>query len=240
MSPLGRGKRRAKIEGQFAPRLVEMLRSPAWSVTSLSARRVIDRLEIELADHGGNDNGKLPCTYADFVAYGIDRHAIAPAIREAVALGFLEVTEQGRAGNAEFRTPSRYRLTFRDTQYAGPTNEWRRIKTEPEAEAIARDARRMPETSRRNQKQKTSGGKHHFSVGEPHTENAKSPVGKTPTTVPVGETHTTLDISGRGCSNRMEPEPDIPAFLDRRTWKGGGSEPGEASALKAQASGARR
>jgi hypothetical protein len=90
------------------------------------------------------------------------------------------------------------------------------------------------------QKQKASGGKRQTSVRETRTENAQSPVGKTPTTVPVGETPTTLDISGRGRSNGMEPEPEIPAFLDRRTWKGAAAEPGEASAIKAQASGARR
>src|SRR5262249_26631794 len=35
--------------------------------------------------------------------YGIDRHAIGPAIRELVALGFVEITEHGRAGNADWR-----------------------------------------------------------------------------------------------------------------------------------------
>jgi hypothetical protein len=43
------------------------------------------------------DNG-LPVTFNDFQRYGIDRHFIAPVIRELVALGFVEVTEQGRAG----------------------------------------------------------------------------------------------------------------------------------------------
>ena len=52
-------------------------------------------------------------TYDDFEAYGIHRHAISPAIREAEALGFLQVTERGRAGNAEFRSPNRFRLTYR-------------------------------------------------------------------------------------------------------------------------------
>ena len=83
-----------------------MLRSPAWRALSLSARRMLDRLEIEMADHGGTDNGKLPTTYDDFHRYGIYRHAIGPAIREAVALGFLKVTEPGRAGNAEWRKPN--------------------------------------------------------------------------------------------------------------------------------------
>ena len=98
-------ERRTSIGGQFAPRLIEMLESPAYRVLSLSARRVIDRVEIELAHHGGTDNGRLPVTYDDFQRYGIDRHAIGPGIREAIALRFLEITEAGRAGNAEFRAP---------------------------------------------------------------------------------------------------------------------------------------
>ena len=113
-------KRRTKIGGQFAPRLIEMLESPAMAVLSLSGHRLLNRIEIEMGHHGGTENGKLPVTYADFVHYGIDRHAIAPAIREAVALGLVEVTEQGRAGNAEFRSPSLYRLTFRHTERSEP------------------------------------------------------------------------------------------------------------------------
>jgi hypothetical protein len=56
--------------------------------------------------------GRLPVTFENFENYGIDRGSIAPAIREAVALGFLEITEQGRAGNAEWRKPDYFRLTF--------------------------------------------------------------------------------------------------------------------------------
>jgi hypothetical protein len=58
--------RRNKIGKQFAPRTIEMLESPAHRVLSLSARRVIDRIEIELAHHGGMDNGKLPVTFEQF------------------------------------------------------------------------------------------------------------------------------------------------------------------------------
>lgn len=104
--------RERSIPSQFAPRLIEMLEAPAYRVLSLSARRVIDHVEIELAHHGGNDNGRLPVTYEDFESYGIDRGSIAPAIREAVALGFLEITEKGRAGNAEWRKPNYFRLTL--------------------------------------------------------------------------------------------------------------------------------
>ena|SRR5438128_11034086 len=104
---------RQSIDGPFAPRRIEMLESPAYRVLSLSARRVLDRIEIELAHHGGKDNGKLPVTYDDLAAYGIERRAIPLAIRECGALGFLEVTHQGRGGNAEFRSPNKFRLTFR-------------------------------------------------------------------------------------------------------------------------------
>jgi hypothetical protein len=94
-------RKRTRIDGQFAAREIKMLESHAYRELSLSARRVLDRLEIELAHHGGMDNGKLPVTYDDFQRYGIDRHAIAPAIRELIALGFVAITVRGRAGNAE-------------------------------------------------------------------------------------------------------------------------------------------
>jgi hypothetical protein len=118
-----------------------MLKSPPWRVLSLSARRVLDRIEIELAAHGGMENGKLPVTYDDFVLYGSHRHAVAAAIRELVALGFLRVTEAGRAGNAEWRKPNLFRLTYRHTDNGPPTNEWARIETIAEAKALACEAR---------------------------------------------------------------------------------------------------
>src|SRR6516225_8310961 len=95
-------KRKNRISGQFSAKLIEMLESPAWRALSLSALLLINRLEIELAHHGGNDNGQLPVTKEDFIDYGISGNQIAPAIREAQALGFIRVTEQGRAGNSEY------------------------------------------------------------------------------------------------------------------------------------------
>src|SRR5207342_1105739 len=104
--------RRTSIGEQFSARTVRMLESPAYRALSLSAHRVLSRIEVELGHHGGTDNGKLPVTYNDFQEYGVDRHSISAAIRECVALGFLEITEIGRAGNAEFRTPNKFRLTY--------------------------------------------------------------------------------------------------------------------------------
>ena len=136
--------RSTKIPGQFVWRLVEMQECPAYRALSLSAHRVLSRVEVELGHHAGKDNGRLPVTFADFVEYGIDRDAIAPAIRESAALGFLEVTEPGRAGNAEFRSPNKFRLTYRSTRSEGATDEWRSIATMGEALSIARAARITP------------------------------------------------------------------------------------------------
>lgn len=164
---MARARRRpTQINGPFAPRTIEMLESPAMRVLSLSGRRLLDRLEIEMARHGGKDNARLPCTYDDFVRFGIERHAIAPAIRECVALGLLEVTEQGRAGNAEYRAPNHFRLTYRHTEYLDPTDEWKRINSVETAQRLATAARRA------GKKQKPSAGKPTVSVRETHTENA--------------------------------------------------------------------
>ena len=42
-----------RIEGQFAPRLIDMLGSPPYRVLNLAEHRVLARLEIELASHDG-------------------------------------------------------------------------------------------------------------------------------------------------------------------------------------------
>jgi hypothetical protein len=142
MSAVKNPRRRNRISGQFSPRLIEMLESPAYRVLSRAAQLLISRVEIELAHHGGNDNGRLPVTKEDFVAYGIHPASVAPAIREAEALGFIEVTERGRGGNAEHRSPNMFRLTFPFVdRRRPPTHEWRRIETIEEAEQIAKEAR---------------------------------------------------------------------------------------------------
>ena len=136
--------RRNRINEQFSVRLIRMLESPAYQALSVSAHRAISRIEIELAAHGGNDNGKLPVTYQNFIDYSMVRGSIAPALREAEALGFIECTKRGSGGNAEYREPSLYRLTFahpRDSRQCPPSHEWQRIKTIEEAEQIARAAR---------------------------------------------------------------------------------------------------
>src|SRR5262249_14215103 len=137
-------RRRNQISEQFAVRVIAMLESPAYGALSLSGHKVLSRLEIELAHHGGNDNGKLPVTYEDFVEFGIARECVAPAIREVVALGFVQITRPGRAGNAEHREPTLYRLTYayaRGGKQNPPTHDWRNIKTAEEAKVLVKEAR---------------------------------------------------------------------------------------------------
>jgi hypothetical protein len=184
-------RRKNRITGQFSARTIEMMESPAFEVLSLAGHRILARLEIEHAHHGGNDNGKLPVTFDQFVEYGIHRHSVAPGLREVCALGFVEITERGRAGNAEFRRPNLFQLTYRSVGNAKPTDEWRRIKTKPDAELIAQNARG------RAQKNKT-----------PVPVSAKSQCGnrhrkprfhsaETITTSHSAETITTSTLSGR-------------------------------------------
>jgi hypothetical protein len=188
---------KSRISGQWSWRTIEMMESPAFRVLSHSAHRVLDRLEIELAHHGGNDNGRLPCTFDHFAEYGIDRHSIAPAMREVEALKFIEVTERGRAGNAEYRRPNLFRLTYKPVGRALATDEWRSIKTEAEAKMLI---------ARANSKMK------HFPVGDRAKSQWESPhrkpkihSGNPPTTGLGGEAHTT-SISA---SQRTECAPYV-------------------------------
>jgi hypothetical protein len=137
-------KRRNRVGGQFSPRLIEMLESPAWRVASLLCRRVIERIEIELANHAGKENGDLAVTKKNFINYGICDRLVAPAIREAEALGFIRV-KRGRGGNADERQPNRFGLTFVQgrSDNAPATHDWRKIRTTDEAQAIAAAAREV-------------------------------------------------------------------------------------------------
>jgi hypothetical protein len=204
---MSRRARRTQIAGQWAAHRIDMLRSPAWRALSLSARRILDRLEIEHASHGGAENGRLPVTYEQFHQYGIHRHAIAPAIREAIALGFIEVTQRGRAGNAEFRKPNYFRLTYFHTKDP-PTDEWMRI-TEEAAEAMARAARSASASKTKSQCRKTPV----FDDGNRHRKQ-RVPVPETITTAPPPETVTTC-ISRGGDGEHAVVKADPPLACSR-------------------------
>jgi hypothetical protein len=139
-------KHKQGISSAFNAHLVEMQESPAWRVLSLSARLLLDRLEIEHRSHAGRENGRLQVTYLQFVEYGLHKESIGPAIREVEALGFAEVTERGEAGLGRYRKANRFRLTYMPyaTAPGDGTHEWRRFKdmTLAETAAIAAEARK--------------------------------------------------------------------------------------------------
>jgi len=67
------------INGPFVSHALEMRRSPAWLYLSDTARRVLDRLEVEHMEHGGAESGSLICTYKDFEKVGIRRASMRPS-----------------------------------------------------------------------------------------------------------------------------------------------------------------
>jgi hypothetical protein len=122
-----------------------MQRSWAWRALSRAAHQCLSRIEIELADHGGNDIDELPVTFNDFEEYGVNRHQIGPALAELEALGFIDITERGtRARAAEYRRSNKFRLLTRPWENKNPTYQprWDRFKTLDEAETSAYEARR--------------------------------------------------------------------------------------------------
>lgn len=194
-------KRRNRISGQWSARLIEMLESPAYRALSVSAHMIISRIEIELGHHGGNDNGRLPVTTDDFVEYGMHRTSVAPAIRESAALGFIRITEHGRGGNAEHRSPNLFFLTFAHGRDGGkhlPPHDWRRIKTIEEANQIAHAARANKNPNavahgkrswRKRQEKQNAGTKNSLaSVRKGRTEKTTGPVRETRTTGLDGKT----------------------------------------------------
>lgn len=241
-------KRRNRISGQWSARLIEMLESPAYRALSRSAHMVISRIEIELAHHGGNDNGRLPVTTDDLVAYGMHRKSVAPAIREAEALGFIRITQRGRGGNAEHRKPNLFFLTFahgRDVGKNPPTHDWRHIKTLDEAAEIARAARAHKDPSavahgkrswhRRQKKQKASTETSHVSIRKNCTESVNAPVRKTRTTG-SGEETVLLSIARDGSRSAPEggaaaSEPSSTDFLVEQLMHSKGCSREEAATM---------
>jgi hypothetical protein len=137
-----KGKRKNAISGNWISYSISMVESPALRVLSVSAVRVMHRLEVEHMHHGGAENGRLIVTYDQFEEWGVAPNAISPAIRELVELGFVEITEKGCGGNENQRRATRYRLTYVNNKSRDqPTNEWTKVKTIEDAEDLAASAR---------------------------------------------------------------------------------------------------
>jgi hypothetical protein len=108
----------------FVKRRRSLNESAAMAALTLGAHRALLRLEIELMQHGGKNNGKLIVTYNDLVAFGMDRSTIAPAIRLLANVGLVEITRRGWRA-AEHGRPDQYRLTYLEAYGKPPTDEWK-------------------------------------------------------------------------------------------------------------------
>jgi hypothetical protein len=138
-------KKRNTITGQWSARPIEMQRSYAYRVLSRAAHQCLSRIEIELADHGGNDIDALPVTFNDFADYGVHRSAIAPALADLEALGFIDITERGVAARAaDYRRHNKFRLLTRPWEKRGASYRprWERFETLEQALAVADAARK--------------------------------------------------------------------------------------------------
>lgn len=181
--------KRPKIKGPYIVRTSRMLASPAFGALSLTGHRILARIEIELCRHGGKDNGTLIITYKDFERYGIHHRAIGPGLRELEALGFIEIVQRGRGGNADHRRPHMFRLAYLPTDNEPATDEWEQIETVKEAEEIATQARitavNTPTPHCRKTRKpmpETGSGEPSFSMLETGSESPKSPLPETGST----------------------------------------------------------
>jgi hypothetical protein len=129
----------------------ELLRSPAWRALPLCGRVVVETILLEHRAHAGAENGGLKVTYDDFARQGLgSRNTIATGIRIAVALGFVDVTFQGRRSYGGARQASMYGLTWMARSDGTPaTNRWRRVKSREEAESLIDMAQRPAKLARR-------------------------------------------------------------------------------------------
>jgi hypothetical protein len=123
---------------------LSFLASPAWKELSGNAKAVFSRLQIEHMEHGGYENGRLPCTYSDFEKYGVRRKSISKALDELEALGFIQITRKGHLRpEGDSGAPSLYRITYlpvyRSDGVDKATNEWRRFESIADArQAVAK------------------------------------------------------------------------------------------------------
>jgi hypothetical protein len=196
-------KRQNPITGQWSARPIEMQRSYAWRVLSRAAHQCLSRIEIELADHGGNDIDELPVTFDDFEEYGVHRTAICPAVEELEALGFIDITQRGVAARAaDNRRPNKFRLLTRPWEKKGPPPRWNRFKTWEDAQATADEARRTAALKEKSASTETVPKK----VRKPYQRSRNASTETVPQ-ANVGN-RTTIYISGGVASSpRTDPRP---------------------------------
>jgi hypothetical protein len=125
-----------------------LLESFAWRALSHAGQLVVSRIMVEHMRHRGTENGRLKVRKTDFIEYGVHNNSVAPALREACALGLISLAKRGRAGNAEHRSAHEWSLNFVKDQRtkAMVGTAWKRFQSLPEAMAIAAEARKKKDT----------------------------------------------------------------------------------------------
>jgi hypothetical protein len=198
-------KIRNQIVGAWMARPIELMESPAYRVLSLSAHRVLSRIEVEYAHHAGQDNGHLVVTFDDFAEYGVHRSAIGPALAELEALGFIEITEHGvKARAAEYRRANKFLLMARPPGKKGQTlpDRWRRFNTLEEAAAAALKARK--EASEKKKENEPVRKPHRRPIRNPDCDGGIAGA----ETVPLGMSETVpLSIFRREAGQKPAPGP---------------------------------
>lgn len=150
-------KKEWKISGSYVPRRLEMLQSPAWRCAPRPMVKWLEVLEVEHMRHKGCANGHLFKSYTQFIDEGFNRNTVSSMSRIAEALGFVRINRETGIGTKDLRDACAYTLTYLPTgtgRDMPPTDDWRRIKTEEQANRIideAREKKRKPasETNRR-------------------------------------------------------------------------------------------
>ena len=128
-----------KAREPFVMTYRSVLESLAWQRLGLQARRFIDFLMLEHLRHGGKRNGSLLAPHRQLVAYGIHPGAVAPAIREAVSAGFVDMV------HGTGRAPNRYTLTWLDmADGIEASHRWQHVAVAPEKARGRGTIRRRP------------------------------------------------------------------------------------------------
>jgi DNA-binding PadR family transcriptional regulator len=104
-------KRDRLVAGTFTPVPASLFESKAWEALSPTAMRIFGFM-VGADSHVYDGGGHIGFSYDDFAKRGVDRHAIAPALRELEEAGIIKRVWKGHGGEkAKASSVSFYRLT---------------------------------------------------------------------------------------------------------------------------------
>jgi hypothetical protein len=142
------------IQGQFRYHTIDFVASPVWRALSLSERKILDRIDLELASHGGRDNGDLIITRRDFADFGVSPKAQLRGIAGLVALGPIKWMPGHASPDPAHGRAARFGILYRSTLNGPSEEQWRRFKTIDEVKATLTRARAKVEARNRAQRAK--------------------------------------------------------------------------------------